>query len=395
MERKYFIRALLLLSAVPSTWLAACNSKSVRQVTATKNFTCPMHPQIMKNRAGTCPICGMDLVPFNRENKDKFLTLDKNQQALANISTIAISSSNLQDNAIVNGRFTVNPEETNFISARNAGRIEQLYIKESGISIHKGQAIYKLYSEQLLTLQREYLMTYKQAQQFADDAKFKAIFDAAKQKLALYGQTPQQLKDLLKTAKPSPYITIYAPSSGIVAEVIAMEGQYIDEGSTILKLEDYKTMWVEADIYPSEATLIKEGQALTVLPLGNTASPLKMKVQFITPSYLENAQTIQLRGTVPNLQNVLQAGMPATILLPRSAKIAAMSLPNKAIIRQGQKNFVWIALKNDRFEPRTVDLGMESADQTEITGGLHAGDEVVVSGAYLLHSEFILKKGAL
>src|SRR5690606_8967803 len=110
---------------------------------------------------------------------------------------------------------------------------------------------------------------------------------------------------------------------------------------------------------------------------------------------LENAQTIQLRGTVPNLQNVLQAGMPATILLPRSAKVAAMSLPNKAIIRQGQKNFVWIALKNDRFEPRTVDLGMESADQTEITGGLHAGDQVVVSGAYLLHSEFILKKGAL
>lgn len=395
MERKHFIRALLLSSVMPSLWLTACDSKQATKEASNRTFTCPMHPQIIQDHAGTCPICGMDLVPFNRDNKDRFLTLDQNQQALANISTMVIGDGTLNDYATVNGRFTVNPEATSFISSRNTGRIEQLYIKESGIPVQKGQAIYKLYSEQLLTLQQEYLMTYKQAQQFTDDVRFKDIFAAAKQKLLLYGQSPQQVDALLKSEKTSPYITVFAPNSGVVAEVLVVEGQYVSEGSSIIKLESYQTMWVEADIYPREAALVKEGQQLTVLPLGNTANPLPMKVQFITPSYQENAQILQLRGTVPNAENTLQAGMPATILLPRSTKAAALTLPSNAIVRTGKKNHVWVASDKDRFEPRMVELGAESADQTEITGGLKSGDTVVVSGAYLLYSEYVLKKGAL
>jgi membrane fusion protein, copper/silver efflux system len=394
MNRNHFIKTLLLSVAMPSLLWTSCNNKqSTDKQAAVKTFTCPMHPQIVQDHAGTCPICGMDLVPFDKNNKDHFLTLDQNQQALANISTMIVGASGLEDYLAINGRFTVNPEETNFVSSRNAGRIEQLYIKETGIPIRKGQAIYKLYSEELLTLQKEYLMTYKQAEQFKDDKRFQEIFEGAKQKLLLYGQTPQQLSSLINNEKTSPYITIYAPSGGTVAEVLASEGQYVNEGTSVLRLEGYQSMWVEADIYPREASLIKEGQKLSVLVNNNSSSPVSMDVQFITPSYQNNSQIMQLRGTVPNADQSIQAGMPATILLPRTSKTAALTVPSNAIIRNGKSSHVWVALSKEKFQPRAIKTGVESFDQTEITAGLTAGDKVVVSGAYLLYSEYVLKKG--
>jgi len=394
MNRNHFIKTLLSSVVMPSLLWTSCNNEQPTDKKAVvKTFTCPMHPQIVQDHAGTCPICGMDLVPFDKSNKDRFLTLDQNQQALANLSTMIVGANSLEDYLAINGRFTVNPEETNFISSRNPGRIEQLYIKETGIPIRRGQAIYKLYSEELLTLQKEYLMTYKQAEQFKNDKRFQEIFEGAKQKLLLYGQTPQQLSSLINNEKTSPYITIYAPSSGTVAEVLASEGQYVSEGASVLRLEGYQSMWVEADIYPREASLIKEGQKLSVLVNNNSSSPLSMDVQFITPSYQSNSQIMQLRGTVSNADQLIQAGMPATILLPRTSKTAALTVPNNAIIRNGKSSHVWVALSKEKFQPRAVKTGVESFDQTEITAGLTAGDKVVVSGAYLLYSEYVLKKG--
>lgn len=394
MNRNRFIKALLFSVTMPSLlWTSCNNGQSTDKKAAVKTFTCPMHPQIVQNHAGTCPICGMDLVPFDKSNKDRFLTLNQNQQTLANITTMIVGAGNMEDYTAINGRFAVNPEETNFVSSRNAGRIEQLYIKETGIPIHKGQAIYKLYSEELLTLQKEYLMTYKQAEQFKNDKRFQEIFEGAKQKLLLYGQTPQQLSSLINNEKTSPYITIYAPSGGTVAEVLASEGQYVNEGTSVLRLEGYQSMWVEADIYPREASLIKEGQKLSVLVNNNSGSRLSMEVQFITPSYQNNSQIMQLRGTVPNTDQSIKAGMPATILLPRTSKTGALTLPSNAIIRNGKTSHVWVALGQERFQARAIKTGIESFDQTEIVAGLTAGDKVVVSGAYLLYSEYVLKKG--
>lgn len=393
MNRKHFIKTLVISTALPSLLLTACTGEQKEKEVSTQTFTCPMHPQIVQDHAGTCPICGMDLVPFDKNNKDQFLTLSPAQQTLANIGTIVVGAGGLNDYTAINGRFTVNPEETNFISSRNAGRIEQLYVKETGTAVRKGQPIYKLYSEQLLTLQKEYLMTYKQAEQFKNDKRFQDIFEAAKQKLLLYGQSQQQLVSLFSNEKTAPYITVYAPSNGIVAEILATEGQYVDEGASILKLEGYQSMWVEADVYPREASLLKEGQELSVLSADNSATPLSMQVQFMTPSYQNNSQIMQLRGTVSNPDQSLQAGMPATILLPRTSKTAALTVPTNAIIRSAKRSHVWIAIGKGRFEPRAIETGIESFDQTEITGGLKEGDKVVASGAYLLYSEYVLKKG--
>lgn len=396
MNRKKFIQTLLLSTAMPSILWTACNRKSTKQQIATEaTFTCPMHPQIVQNHPGTCPICGMDLVPFDKNNKEQFLTLSADQQALANIATMVVGLGNLKDYTAINGRLAVNPEQTNYISSRNAGRIEKLYIKETGIPVKQGQAIYQLYSEELLALQEEFLMTNKQATQFADDQRFADIYKAARQKLLLYGQTESQLAALLSKGKSSPYITFYAPSSGTVAELFITEGQYVDEGSSVLRLEGYNSMWVEADIYPREASHIREGAELKVLANGDPNNSLTMKVEFILPNYQNNTQIMQLRGSITNKDHLLQAGMPATILLPKTAQSEVLMVPSKAIIREGRKNHIWVADGKEKFAPRFVEIGTESFDETEIKAGLNPGEKIVVSGAYLLYSEYVLKKGAL
>lgn len=391
MERKVFIRSLIFSVAAPSLLISACTNTEMAKTDIVQTYTCPMHPQVMQTSPGKCPVCGMDLVPFDRTNVEKFLTLNENQQLLANITTVVIGAGSLNSSSYLNGHLAVNPDRTNFVSSRLSGRIETLYVKETGVQVKKGQAIYKLYSEQLLSLQQDYLLMEAQAEKLSSDTRFRELANASRQKLLLYGQTARQV-DRLKKDGVTPYVTYLAPSSGSVSELMVVEGQYVDEGATLMRLEDYSQLWVEADVYPSEADSIKVGTKLQVIVAGWENEPLDMLVQFIAPAMATGGQVLQLRGTVENLNN-WQPGLQAKVLLPYNSESEELTLPVDAIIRDGKTEHVWIETKQNVFEPRKVVTGKGSADRVEIKEGLVKGDKVVVTGAYLLYSEYVLKKG--
>lgn len=396
MERKRFLKAAAFVSFMPALLVAACKEKADKEIANGKKqtYTCPMHPQIVKDKPGTCPICGMDLVPFDKNNQDPSLTLSESQRALANITTIIVGSGALSNFKQLNGRLATDPSQTAFISSRVPGRIETLYVRQTGIKVEKGQALYKIYSEQLATLQQEYLLAVAQAQQFPADDRFGQIEKAARQKLLLYGQEETQLQKLVKSQKADPYVTYPSPVNGIVAELSVTEGQYVEEGGNIMRLEKYSELWVEADVYPFEANNIKTGQRVKVIIAGSENQPQIMTLQFINPSLQSGSQLMQVRGTIPNPDNQWQAGMHAVILLPVNTIGNVLSLPVDAVIRTGKGALVWIETTPGKFEPRMVKTGMENSETVEITEGLQQGDTVVVTGTYLLHSEYILKKGA-
>jgi Cu(I)/Ag(I) efflux system membrane fusion protein len=397
MERKLFIRNIALIAIAPSVLLAACSGEKKTDGGTAKEkqqtFTCPMHPQVIKNEMGTCPICGMDLVPFEKNSNDLVLKIDDKRQALANITTLIIGENTLSGAKQLNGRLTVNPEQSNYISSRIAGRIEQLYIRETGVKVSKGQPLYKIYSEQLATLQQEYLMAVAQEKQFQGDKVERQIVASAKQKLLLYGQSESQLQQLLKTQKKDPFVMFYAPESGVVAELSVTQGQYVSEGSPILRLEGYGQLWVEADVYPAEASRIKVGQKVKVIVSGWEDQPQEMVINFITPSLQSGTQLTQVRGSVPNPGNQWQPGLQANVFLPSANKGNVLTLPVDAVIRDGKGMHVWIKTGKETFEPRLVKTGTENDSQVEISEGLKNGDQVVVTGAYLLYSEYVLKKG--
>lgn len=357
-----------------------------------QTYTCPMHPQVVQQQPGTCPLCGMDLVAFDKSNEEKFLILSRNQQLLANVSTVILGNSSFENQTYLNGRLLVNPEQTKYISSRIAGRIEQLHVKETGIQVIKGQPLYKIYSEQLQTLQNEYLLMEEQARKLPQETRFRDLADAARQKLRLYGQTDSQLDRLLKTGTAHPYVTYLAPSSGVISDLMVVEGEYVGEGSSLMMLEDYRQLWVEADAYTYEAAKIKMGDKLKVIISGSESESVYMTVNYIGPALAAGSQTVQIRGVVEN-KGTWQPGLQVNLLLTSESDGDHFSLPVNAVIRDATTEHVWIETRRGRFEPRAVVTGIESSDTVEVLEGIKAGDKVVVTGAYLLYSEYILKKG--
>lgn len=397
MERKLFIRKLALVAVLPSLFIAACsNDKSAVEGAAKEKvltFTCPMHPQVIKNEMSTCPICGMDLVPFEKNSNEKALKVDEQRQALANITTVSIGENSFTSTKQLNGRLSVDPEQSSFISSRIAGRIEQLYVRETGVVVRKGQPLYQLYAEQLATLQQEYLMAVAQEKHFKGDNIERQIVAAAKQKLLLYGQSEAQVQKLLKTQQKDPFVIFYAPQGGVVVELSVTQGQYVTEGAPMLRLEGYDKLWVEADVYPSEVKNIKVGQKVKVVIAGWENEPQLMTIRFITPALVSGTQLTQIRGTIVNPSHTWQPGLQANVFLPTVQETNVLTLPLDAVIRDGKGIHVWVKKGNDTFEAKRVSVGQETDDLVEITEGLKNGEQVVVTGAYLLYSEYILKKG--
>ncbi len=395
MERKDFIRNFAISVLAPSLFLAACSDAQEKKDTGEKSptFTCPMHPQVVQQKMGTCPVCGMDLVPFEKNAAAAYLQLDDRQIALANVTTMAIGLNGFNSYKQLNGRLVVNPEKTAFISSRVAGRLDRLYVKQTGEKVKKGQPLYQIYAEQLASLQQEYLVALNQVAQFPDDQVFSQILKSARQKLSLYGQSASQIKALQESKKTNPNITFLAPESGVVAELSVTEGQYVTEGAPILRLEGYQSLWVEADIYPAEVGNIKEGQQVKVVIPGWEDQPQMVNIKFTSPALQSGSQLLQIRGAMPNPDDQWQPGLQANVFVPTESKGEVMNLPVDAVIRNGKGAHVWIEIEKGKFEPRIVKTGMESYDQVEIKGGLKLGEKVVISGSYLLYSEYVLKKG--
>lgn len=388
MKRYLNILSLLLLVA-----LTACSEQGHEHAEGTA-YTCPMHPQIVQNEPGTCPICGMDLVPVSQNGAEKGeLMLSESQIALGNIKTARIKYGDVQSTTILAGKLVLDQTQTDVISSRATGRIEKLFIKETGQTVQKGQPLYELYSEELLTLQREYLLALKQNQELGqENPRFASFLEAARQKLLLFGLTQNQVIALSGNKNLNARVTFVAPSAGVVTDLAVAEGQYVSEGAILYRLSKLSRIWVEAELYPQEITQVQAGDQVHVAVQG-FAENVPAKVTFISPEYRQGSQVATLRAELPNTESQYLPGMQASVRLP-GKNGNTLVLPTDAIIRDGRGSHVWVETGKNTFQARKVTLGEESADRVAILSGIKENEKVVTSGTYLLYSEFVLKKGA-
>jgi len=393
MNRKILVGLILISLGYLVFTLLSCKDPEQDKNAKAGKYTCPMHPQIVNNGPGSCPICGMDLVPVNSSGGKNELSLSESQIQMANIRTMKVSSSSFSTSKVLNGRLIVNPERTAVVSSRYSGRIEKLFVKATGGRVYKGQALFQVYSEELQTLQQDYLLQLKQVAAFPDEKIYTSMREAAKNKLYLFGVSDAQIRALDQNGKTSPLLTVFSNVSGTVTELNVSEGQYVAEGTQVLKLENFDQLWLEMDVYPNEIAGLSIGTKVKVSINGMNENEQTVLIDFISPQLDPYTQVIKVRAPIQNPGN-LQAGMQATVFLPVSEMTDAISLPLDAVLKDEKGSHVWVKTAKNTFSPRMVKTGAESSDQIIILSGLEDVNEVVISGAYLLSSEFILKKGA-
>lgn len=390
------MKAILKLNMCFALVLAmvACRQKGeqAQNTVAAEKYTCPMHPQVIQDKPGTCPICGMDLVKMSASTAaDGSIMLNESQIKLANITTTLSRFESMGESTYLTGKLMVNEEQTEVVSSRVEGRVEKLFFKEVGQRVVQGQALYEIYSESLLVLQQEYLLALRQFEELKSE-RYESFLKASEKKLMLFGMTREQVVQLAQRKRSDSRITFLSPASGVISRIDVTEGQYLSEGSGLYRIEKLDQVWVEAELYPGESSLVKTGDLVRIQINGFESTPVEGKVSFLSPEYRQGTQIVTLRAVVNNPKREFLPGMQATVILSHSEK-KAIALPVDAVVRDAKGAHVWILEKDGAFRPRIVKTGLENSEKVEIAEGVGEKENVVITGAYLLYSELVLKKG--
>ena len=356
-------------------------------------YTCSMHPQIMKLAPGKCPICGMELIPVKNSksaNKDE-IRLTEEQIKLSNISVDTIHNGMLGNQLILTATINFDQAKITAISSRIMGRVEKLYFKNVGDYVKKGDKLYDLYSEDLNNAKKEYQLAIEKKSTLDNSIiDFEQIIRSAKNKLLLWGLTESEIQHLSALNDPGLTTSIYSNANGYITALDVKEGEYVMEGGSIAHLADLSTLWVEAQVYNTELSSI-EKNAIAEVQVGQNI--FKGKIEFINSEVNPDTRINLVRISIPNTDNKLKPGMPAYVTIKNPAH-NMLSLPIDAVLRDGKGATVWLMTGYCSFKNRMVEVGMETGDKIEIKSGLMDGDVVVITGAYLLNSEFIFKNGA-
>ncbi|HEV3251737.1 MAG TPA: efflux RND transporter periplasmic adaptor subunit [Puia sp.] len=388
---RYFFT--IIISAV---LLLACKGKKTQAfIDPDVYYTCSMDPQVRENRPGKCPICKMELTAVrksNRQNTDE-IELSAQQVQLGNIHVDTLGKRTIGNEVTLNATLNFDQLKTNAMSAKVGGRIQILYFKNIGDYVPKGAKLYELSSEELNNAKQEYLLALEK-QKTLDNSiiDFDQLIQGAKNKLLLWGMSGSQIEELAINQKASPLTSFYNNSAGVITSLEVGEGGYVTEGTTIVRLADLSTLWAEAQVYSSQlSTIDRNGQATVQFP--GIPEAIKGKIEFLNPEINPDTRINLIRVVVPNANHQLKPGMPAYVTI-KNQEFNTLSLPADAVIRESRGASVWIETGINKFKYKMVEVGLESNDRIEIKSGLKAGDIIVISGAYLLNSEYIFKQGA-
>jgi len=360
--------------------------------TAEYYYTCSMHPTVKADKQGDCPICFMPLVK-TRVQKGNIIELTEREQMLANIKTTPAVVKPIFEITTLLGTAAIDEKKVSVISSRVKGRLEKLFFRNPGDKIKTGEALYEIYSEQLLADEKEFvsaLALQSKAGTLKETAD--ALANAAGKKLRLWGMTEKQIQELADSKVTSPYITYFSPVSGAAVEIFVSEGEYVKEGTPLIKVADLATVWVEAQLYPNEFSRLENMQEVEVEFEAYPNEIIEGKVVQVNPSLERDKRINLIKIEVANPGQKFYPGMMAYVYLKSGMK-KTLVVPKSAVLMEKMK-VAWVKTGQHTFEQRMVETGMENKWEVEILSGLAEGDSVVSSGVYLINSEYIIKRGA-
>lgn len=371
-------------------------------------YTCPMHPSVLSDTPGACPVCHMDLVRKSDQTEMSAeeaaalhrVKLSPTQRVMANVETEgAMRAMFTREVAVVGVVDFAEPLEAT-VSARFRGRIEAMHVNFTGAVVRKGQPLFDLYSADVLTAQQDYLIAMRaltraqEAGNAAAEEMQQSLVDGARTRLRMhYGLTTAQVAELERRGTVQPVVTYHAPMAGTVVRKQAVPGQYVDEGTPVLQIADLSRVWCYLDVSEQDLRSVRIGQRVALTTDAWPGETFAGRVTFIDPVMNGATRTVRVRAELANAGGRLKPQMYVKGVVSASS-VEALAVPASAVIMTGTRAVVWIEVAKNEFEPRTVQTGARTDDRVEILSGLGEGDMVVVAGGYLLDSESALQHPA-
>lgn len=402
-------------------------------------YTCGMHPDILSEEPGNCPICemkltpvknesvktgekevaywvapmdaneiydspgkskmGMDLVPVYEDEVSggSIVSIDPVIQQNMNVRTELIKEKSLRSSLVTNAVVTVDERKEYLISSRIGGWIETLNVNYTGQPVSKRQILLEIYSPELVSAQEEFLtaLRYKASMDSSDNISIKGsaeeLIKNSKRKLLLLRMSEKEINQLQQTKEVRTYVPVYSPAKGLVLRKDITEGEKIIKGQMLMHVADLSNIWIMADVYEHELGKVELGSDALVIFNSFPESKYIGKVSFIDPVLDPETRTVKVRIELDNPGLKIKPSMLARVEFKGKENKPLPIIPEEALIRTGMKNIAVLALGNGKFKPVEIKLGMYSNGYYEVLDGLEPGNRIVTSAQFLIDSESSLK----
>jgi Cu(I)/Ag(I) efflux system membrane fusion protein len=419
-------------------------------------WTCSMHPQIVQDHPGTCPICGMTLVPvrapspkppagratassarpgerrilFYRNPMNPTITSpvpakdemgmdyvpvyeDEAGAAAAGGSTVTIDPAVVQNMNVLTqvvergdltreirtvGYLEYDQQKMVSVTTKYPGWVEHVYVNYVGEDVHQGQPLFDIYSPELVQTEQDLLSAIdfaKRMERAPDDARRRAadLVEAARKRLEYWDIGSAQIEEFERTGKAFRTLTVNAPASGVIMlRMPGLEGMAVRPGMELYHIADLSTLWLSVEAFEDQIAWLRVGSQADVTLSYFPGETFTGRVRYIEPQVNEKTRTVPLKLEVPNPSGRLRAGMYATVRFRPVVARGAVLVPTLAVLRTGQRNLVVVAEDEGRYAPRDVELGAEGDSHVAVTRGLAPGERVVTSAQFLIDSESNLRE---
>lgn len=367
---------------------------------------CPMHPTVVSDRPGSCPICGMDLVMDqaggsghggDHGEEAGEVRIDPSTVQNMGVRIGVVERRPLSRTVRTMGRVDYDETGKTDVNTKVTGWVEKLYVDFSGQEVKKGQPLLDIYSPELVAAQEEYLTALDYVRRLEEGASAealdgaKALLSAARRRLMYWDIAEAQIADLERTRKAKRTMTIHSPQEGVVVHRAVYDGAHIKAGEHLYRIADLSRVWVYADIYEYELPWISRGQSAEVVLSYAPGREYRGVVSYVYPFLESRTRTAKVRMVFDNPELELKPEMFATVKILSEASKEAVVVPAEAVIRTGERSVVILELGEGRFSPREVKLGVEADHVYEVTHGLSGGERIVLSAQFLIDSESNLK----
>lgn len=388
LNNKYILIAgsLIIGLVLGGVFFSSSNNGEVHEhtmETADTEYTCSMHPQIRQKEPGSCPICGMALIPVEDSGSSNLvdaIVMSESAIKLANIVTMKVGQQTNETSLKLVGKVASDERRIFSQTSHIPGRIETLKINFTGDYVKSGETIGTLYSPDLVTAQKELLEanTIKSSQP--------ALFEASKQKLKNWKLSDRQIDRIIASGEIQNTFPILADKSGYVFERKVNLGDHVTSGQELFIISDLSSVWVLFEVYEQDLGKVSVGQPLNFRVASLPSKVFEGKITYINPIINSKSRTATVRVETKNTNGMLKPEMLATAQLQlETSKKGTIQIPKSAVLWTGERSIVYEKVMNDEglaFMLREVTLGQQTGDYYEVVEGLEAGQEIAVNGTF-------------